>query len=43
MSTPGPVVSVATFDGGGVFTRNGASLAAGPGVLMLLNRPYDVG
>ena len=37
------VANVATFDGGGIFTRNGASLAAGPGVLMLLNRPNDVG
>jgi hypothetical protein len=33
------VANVAAFDGGGVFTRNGAALVTGPGVLMTLNRP----
>jgi predicted outer membrane repeat protein len=37
------VANVATFDGGGVFTRNGAQLVTGPGVLMLLNRPNNLG
>ena len=37
------VANVAAFDGGGVFTRNGATLTTGPGVLMLLNRPNNVG
>jgi predicted outer membrane repeat protein len=37
------VANVATYDGGGIFTRSGASLTIGPGVLMLLNRPNDVG
>jgi parallel beta helix pectate lyase-like protein len=36
------VANVARFDGGGVFTRNGATLAVGPGVQMLLNRPNNV-
>jgi len=37
------VANVARFDGGGVFTRNGAKLIVGPGVRMLLNRPNNVG
>jgi hypothetical protein len=37
------VANVARFDGGGVFTRNGAALDVGPGVQMLLNRPNNVG
>ena len=36
------VANVATFDGGGIFTRNGATLATGPSVLMLVNRPDNV-
>jgi hypothetical protein len=36
------VANVAAYGGGGVFTRNGAALAIGPGVLMLLNRPDNV-
>jgi hypothetical protein len=36
------VANVARFDGGGVFTRNGAKLNVGPGVQMLLNRPNNV-
>jgi hypothetical protein len=37
------VANVARYDGGGVYTRNGATLTTGPGVLMLLNRPDDLG
>jgi hypothetical protein len=36
------VANVAKFDGGGVFTQNGATLDIGPGVQMLLNRPNNV-
>lgn len=36
------VANVARFDGGGVYTRNGAELDVGPGVQMLLNRPNNV-
>lgn len=35
--------NVAAVDGGGVFTRNGATLLTGPGVTWLLNRPNNVG
>jgi hypothetical protein len=37
------VANVARFAGGGVFTRNGATLTTDAGVLMLLNRPNNVG
>lgn len=37
------LANVATFDGGGVFARNGAKLVPGPGVVMRLNFPNDVG
>ncbi len=36
------VANVAAFDGGGVFTRNGAKLVLLPGVLMALNWPDNV-
>jgi hypothetical protein len=36
------VGNVARFDGGGVFTRNGATLTIGSGVQMLLNHPNNV-
>jgi hypothetical protein len=41
---PGAILlaNVATFDGGGAFTRNGAALVILPGALVLLNRPDDV-
>jgi Right handed beta helix region len=35
------VANVARYDGGAVFTRNGATVAVGPGVQMLLNRPNN--
>jgi hypothetical protein len=37
------VANVARFDGGAVFTRNDATLTTDAGVLMLLNRPNNVG
>jgi hypothetical protein len=35
--------NVAAVDGGGVFTRNGATLVTGPGVTWLRNKPNNVG
>ena len=37
------VGNAAAYDGGGVFTRNGARLVLKPGVIMRLNVPNNVG